>query len=118
MLIKSTSYSKLGKDSAKVKLPRDPTLGKSDPNEFKMALFDNVEQEEIFLFIWNFQMTLEASYIIVYSAKIQYLFTLLHGEALHRLNTFSVEVESTAIAHKTSFLGVSVMLNTLIRLVS
>ena len=83
-----------------------------------MALFDNGKPEEFFLFVWNFQINLEASGIIVYSAKIQYLFTLLHGEALHRLNTFSVEVESKTIAHKTSFLGVSDMLNTLIRLVS
>ena len=34
---------------------------KLDLYEFKMALFDNSEPDEFFLFIWNLNMTLKES---------------------------------------------------------
>ena len=37
--------------------------------------------------------------MLVASAKIQYLRMLLRGEALHQLDTLSVEVVSTTVAH-------------------
>ena len=40
---------------------RDRTLEKSDLYKFKMTLFDKGETEELFLFIWSFNMTLKAS---------------------------------------------------------
>ena len=62
---------------------------KSDLYEIKMALFDNGEPEELLLFICNFCMTLEASGTLKAGAKIQYLCTLVHGEALRQFETLS-----------------------------
>ena len=47
-LVKSNNYEKLEKDCVKIELRRNPTSSKSDPYEFKMALFDNVDPEEFF----------------------------------------------------------------------
>ena len=60
-----------------------------------MTLFYNGELEEILLFVQNFQMTLEGSEERAAGTNIQYYCTLLHGEALHQLDTLSVEVGST-----------------------
>ena len=59
-----------------------------------MASFDNREPEEFLLFVQNFQMMLEASGGLSDSAKIQYLSTLLRGEALRQLDMLSIEVGS------------------------
>ena len=64
-----------------------------------MALFDNVNPEEILLFVWDFKMTLEASGTLAASAKIQYLHTLVHGKSLGQIYSLSVEVRSTASEH-------------------
>ena len=55
---------------------------KSDLYEFKMALFGNGNPEELLLLVRNFQITLEESVALAVSVKIQYLCTLLRGEAL------------------------------------
>ena len=52
---------------------------KSDLYEFKMALFDNVDPEEFFLFIRNFNITLKVSGALVVSTKIQYLHKMVCG---------------------------------------
>ena len=64
----------------------DPTSQKSDLYEFKMVLFDNSKHEEFLLFIFNFNMTIEASGTLKSGAKIQYLCTLVHGEALNQFD--------------------------------
>ena len=64
-----------------------------------MTLFDNRKSKYILLFVRNFQMNLEASGMIAVSANIQYLFMLLHGEALSQLYILSVEVGSITTAH-------------------
>ena len=61
----------------------DPTSEKLDLYGFKMTLFDNGNPEELLLFIRNFNMTLEVSIALVSGANIQYLLTLVRGEALH-----------------------------------
>ena len=65
----------------------------------KMALFDNGEPEEFLLFIQNFQITIEVKGMLTTCAKIQYLCTLLCGEALRKLDTLSLEVGSMTIAN-------------------
>ena len=62
-----------------------------------MDLFDNGDPEAIFLFVWNFQMTLEESVTLAAGAKIRYLHTLVRGKKLIQLDTLSVEVVSTAL---------------------
>ena len=62
-----------------------------------MALFDNDKTEEILLFVWNFQMNIEASGMLAAGANIQYICILVRGEALHQLDILSVEVESMTI---------------------
>ena len=52
--IKSKNITKLDKYSVKIKLRRDPMTEKLDLYEFKMALFDNGDPEELFLFVRNF----------------------------------------------------------------
>ena len=63
----------------------------ADLYELKMALFDNGKLEKFLLFIDNSNMTNEASGTFVASTNIQYLHTLIHGEALHQFNTLSDE---------------------------
>ena len=82
------------KDCVKTKLLRYPTSQKSDLYECKMHLFDNDDPEEFFLLIKNFNRTLEASGTILDGTKIQYIFTLVRGEALCQIDMLSAEVGS------------------------
>ena len=65
-----------------------------DLYELKMVLFGNCEPEGFLLFIHNFNITIEASGTLKYGANIQYLHTLVRGEALRQFDTFSAEVGS------------------------
>ena len=47
-----------------------------------MALFDNGKLKEFLLFMRNFKMTLKDLGTLTANANIQYLHTLLRGEAL------------------------------------
>ena len=60
-----------------------------------MSLFDNGDPEELLLFIRNFNTTLEASVTLVDSKNIQYLRTLVHGEAFRQFDMLYAEVGST-----------------------
>ena len=64
-----------------------------------MVLFDNGETEEFFFFVWNFQMNLKTTGTIDASEEIQYLCTLLRGEAFHQQDMLYVEVVSTTVAY-------------------
>ena len=102
-LIKSNKNDKY---CVEIKLRRYPTSQKLDPYEFKMVLFDNGDPEELFLFIRNFNNTLKASGTLLDGAKIQYLCTLLCGEALQKFDTFYAEVGSmTSENLKSDILG-------------
>ena len=59
-LIKSKHNDKSDKDFVKLKLRRDTTSENLDLHEFKTALSENGNPEELLLFICNFNMTLEA----------------------------------------------------------
>ena len=65
--------------------------------EFKTALFDNSETEDILYFNSNFNMTIEASGTLNSGAEIQYLLMLLLGESLCQFDTFYVEVGSDTL---------------------
>ena len=77
--IKSNHDEKLDKDFAKIKLLRDTTSQKLDLYEFKIALFDNEDPEEFFLFIRNFNTTLETSGALLIGKNTKYLCTLVNG---------------------------------------
>ena len=98
-LIKSKNDTKAKTDSVKNKLHRYPTSEESDVYEFKMALFDNGYPEEFLLFMRNFKMTLEASGTLAASANLQYLRTILCGEALRQFDNLCVQVGSTTTTH-------------------
>ena len=72
---------------------------KSDLYEFKMSLFYNGDPEEFFLFISNFQITLEASEMLAAGMKTHYLCTLVQVKALHQTNMFSAGVVVTTSKH-------------------
>ena len=76
-----------------MELRRDPTSDNSDLYESKMALFYNGDQEDL-LFAHNFKMTLEASETLHDAAKIQYLCTPVHTEALRQFDMLSADSES------------------------
>ena len=78
---------------------RDPTSERSDIYEFKMALFDNGDPEELVLLMQNFKMMLKASGILDTSANLQYLCTLLHCEALCQFDIFCAQVGSMYKTH-------------------
>ena len=83
----------------KIKLRRNSISEKSDMYEFKMDLFDNVKPEELLLFVQNFKMTIAASVMLAANAKIQYLHTLISGEALHKFDTFYIKNGSMNVTH-------------------
>ena len=57
-----------------------------------MGLFDSSEIEDLLLSIINFNMTLEASGMLVDILKIQFLCMLVYGEALCQFDTLSDKV--------------------------
>ena len=67
-----------------------------------MALFDNGELGDFLWFIRNSNMTLEAPGTLRSGANIQYLCTLLRGEALRQFDILSSEVGSTTPENLTS----------------
>ena len=93
-LIKSKNDEKLDKDFFQIKFCSDPTSEKLDLYELKMALFDNDEPGDLLLFIRNFNMTLKVSGMLKAGADIQYLQTLVRGEALRQFDVLSAEVDS------------------------
>ena len=95
LLIKSKNYDKPEKDCVNLTLRRYTTSDKLDIYEFKMDLFHNSYLEEFLLLIYNFNMTLKASGTLETAAKVQYLRTLVRGEALHQFKAMSDEVEGT-----------------------
>ena len=99
LLIKIKNDTKLDKDCIKNKVHRDTMSEKSDIYEFKMALFENGETEELLLSIHKFQTTLEASGTLSDGTKIQYLRMLVHGEALNQLDMLSVGVGIATTEH-------------------
>ena len=64
-----------------------------------MTLFDNADPDEFLLFVQNFKMMLEASRILIDNTNIQYLRTILRGEALHQFDILCVQVGSTKMSH-------------------
>ena len=71
----------------------DLTSAKSDPYEFKMALFKIGELEEFLLFVCNFNMTLTASKTLKTAAKAQYLCMIIRVEALRQFYSLSSDME-------------------------
>ena len=63
----------MGKYIVKIKLRGYLESENSDLYEFKMALFDNGNSEEFLLFIWDYNMTPEASGTLKSGIKIQFL---------------------------------------------
>ena len=94
-LIKETYNGKSDKDFVKLKLRRDPTSSTSDLYAFKISLFDHVDPEEFLLFIRNFNITLSETGTLDIDTNIQYLCTLVCGEALLQFYLLSSDVENT-----------------------
>ena len=69
-----------------------------------MSLFDNGYPEGFLLFIMNFNMICEASGTLLAGANIQYLCTIVCGEALLQFDTLSAEVGSTTSENLKSVL--------------
>ena len=67
-----------------------------------MALYDNGDPEEFLLFIQNFNMALKASKTLKAGVNIQYLPTLVRGEALRQFDTSFSEVVSSSPENMTS----------------
>ena len=93
-LIKIKHNDNLDKDLINIKLRRDPGSQKLDLYEFKMSLFNNGNPEEFLLFVNNFNTTLGSSRTLQAGVNIQYLHTLVSGEALQHFDTLSSDVES------------------------
>ena len=67
-----------------------------DLYDFKMSLFDHDKPEGFLLFIRNFSMTLVETGTLKMDANIQYLRTLVRGEALRQFDFLSANIENTA----------------------
>ena len=79
----------------KLKLHRDPTYITSDLYDFSMSLFDHGKPEEFLLFVRNSRMTLSATVMLDTYAKVQYIHTLVRGEALCQFDLLSADMEDT-----------------------
>ena len=66
-----------------------------DLYDFKISLFGNGNPEEFLFFVCNFNMTLTESGTLEEGAKVQYLLTLVSGEALRQFDLLSSDVGST-----------------------
>ena len=60
-----------------------------------MSLFDNGKREEFLLFVHNFNMTLMSLGTLEVIAKVQYLRTIVYGEALCQFYSLSADAGST-----------------------
>ena len=60
-----------------------------------MVLFDNGDTEEFLLFVRNFNVNLAASGTLATGANIQYLRTLVRGEAIPQADLLSAYLEGT-----------------------
>ena len=60
-----------------------------------MSLFDHGNREEFLLFILNFNITLATTGTLDMDAQIQYLLTLVRGEAFRQFELLSADVENT-----------------------
>ena len=80
-LIKEKCDGKSDKDNVKQKLRIDPTSSTLELYQLNMSLFGNGELGEFLLFVRNFYMTLVAPGALEAGMKVQYLSTLVHGEA-------------------------------------
>ena len=58
-----------------------------------MSLFDNEELEEFLLFVRNFNMTITESVMLEEGAKVQYLCTIIHREALRQFNSLYADMK-------------------------
>ena len=65
----------------------------------KISLFYNGEPKEFLLFVKTIIMKLDDSGMFVANAKVQYLCTILSGEALWWFNTLFGQLGSTTITH-------------------
>ena len=72
---------------------------KLDLYKFKKALFYNGNLKYSLLFIWNFQITLEATGALNSSASIKYICTLLRVKSLHHTANLSVKLGNTNTTH-------------------
>ena len=89
-LIKSKHNYKLEKYFIKIKLCRGPTSSLLGLYEFKMALFDNGETEELLLLVWNFNMTFSSSGTLATGAKFN-IFVLYYMENFYISFTFCLQ---------------------------
>ena len=60
-----------------------------------MSLFDNNEMEAFLLFVCNFNMKLAATVTQDTDAKVQYLCTIVCGEALNQFDLLYADVENS-----------------------
>ena len=67
--------------------------------EFKMSLFENKNQEGLLLTVWNYNIAIKASGALTENSKLQYLGTLLRGEALRKFETVYVHPGSTTMKY-------------------
>ena len=74
---------------------RDTTYSMSKLYEFKMSVFDHGKPKEFLFFVLNLRMNLAVTGPPDIDAKIQYLRTLVRGEALRQFDLFSADVENT-----------------------
>ena len=94
LLAKEISASKSDGDYSQLKLCRDPTTSTLDLYEFRMYLFDHGEPYEFLLFVKKIQMTLAATGKLETEAKVQYICTLVCGEALRQFDLLSSDVKN------------------------
>ena len=74
---------------------RDPTSSTLELYDFRISLFENGEREEFLLFLSNFNTNLTSSGRMDTGVNIQYLRTLVHGEAFHHFDLLCDYVEMT-----------------------
>ena len=60
-----------------------------------VSLFDHGKPDEFLLLVWNFQMIFAFTGTLETEVKVQYLCTLVCGEALRQFDLMYFDVENT-----------------------
>ena len=86
-------------DTIKVKIKYNPASAGSETHEFKIAIFDNDSPEELLQFLTNAKKAIKRTGTKKFSGRINFLRTLLRGEALGEFDILASQKNGMTNTH-------------------
>ena len=97
-------------DIIKIKMIQDPSDANSETYKLKIATFENVKLEAFLALTKNFKTAIDGAGTISAAGKINYLRTLLCGDALQEFD--KLEIHNTVTKNKHLILIQEILLGT------